>query len=101
MIVKPKNTQVLLERYEPVEEKKKSKIIRLEVQKEREEIEKMPFFMGKVVGIGKLVKQTKVGEVILYEKHIPIKFIFNGKDYHIIKEEYITAYLEEEIKAEA
>lgn len=101
MIVKPQGTQILLERYEPPKEKKKSKIIRLDEQKEREEGERMPFFQAKVIAVGQLAKYAKVGDIILYEKHVPLKFTYEGKDYQLIKEEYILTWLVPEQKAEA
>lgn len=101
MIIKPQGTTILLERYEPPKEKGKSKIIRLDEQTEREETEKMPFFQAKVIAVGQLAKYAKAGDVILYEKHTPIKFTYDGKDYQIIKEEYITAWLIPEQEAEA
>lgn len=97
----PQGFQVLLERNEPPKEKEKPKIIRLDEQKEREETEKMPFFEGKVIAVGQLCKYTKAGDIILYEKFTPIKFTYGGRDYQIIKEEYITAYLVPEEQAEA
>ena len=101
MIIKPQGTTILLERYEPPKEKEKSKIWKPDSMVEEEETKKMPFFQAKVIAVGQLAKYTKAGDVILYEKHTPIKFMYGGKDYQIIKEEYITAYLVPEQEAEA
>ena len=98
--VKPRNSQVLLEKYVPIK-KKKSKIILPDHTQERMDADDMPFLVGKVIGVGELVGNTKVGDVVLYEAHVPIIFKLQGKDYSIIKEEYITAHLEKSEKPEA
>lgn len=90
---------MLIEKYEPPE--KESKIILFDETKEALKTEEMPFLIGKILAKGQLTKYAKVGDLILFERHIPIKFTYEGKEYLIFKEEYITAFLLEEKQAEA
>lgn len=95
MIIKPQGEQILIEKYE-LTKKKKSEIIRLDAQKEEEERDEMPFLVGKVLSVGQLCKYAKVGDMILYERFVPIKFKYEGKDYQIFLEKFITAWLIDE-----
>lgn len=95
----PQGTQILIEKYEPPE--KKSDIFLFDETKEALQAEEMPFIIGKILAKGQLTKYAKVGDLILFERHIPIKFTYEGKEYLIFKEEYITAFLVSEQKAEA
>lgn len=100
MLIEPLGTQVLISKYVP-EIKKKSGIILPDDVQERFDAEKMPFLMGKVLATGQFTKYIKKGDLVIYERHTPIKFTYGGKEYEILKEEYVTARIKEDQKVEA
>ncbi len=101
MIVEALGTQVLVETYKPEIKKNKAGIILPDDVQERWDADKMPFIMGKVASIGGMVEYVKVGDIVLFERHTPVKFTYNDKDYYTIKEPYITARIKPDVKAEA
>ena len=100
MIVKPQGFQILIEKIEPPK-KEDSGIFLFDETKAELDSKDMPFLTGRVLSTGQLAKYAKVGDIILYEKHVPNDFTYEGKKYSIFKEEYITAWLVPEQKAEA
>ena len=100
MLIEPLGTQILISKYVPPLKKKSGIILPDDVQ-ERFDAEKMPFLMGKVIATGMLTKYIKKGDLIIYERHTPIKFQYGGKEFEIMKEEYVTARIKEDTKVEA
>ena len=100
MLIEPLGSQILVAKYEPQLKKKGGIILPDDVQ-ERMDADKMPFLMGKVLATGMLTKYIKKGDLVLYERHTPTKFTYGGKDYEILKEEYVTARIISETSAEA
>lgn len=85
MKIKPLGTQILVE-WE-VEEKTKSGIIIPDVVKEgRPE-------KGKVVEVGKDVKDIKKDDMILFSRYTPNELELEDKRYLVVKEEDVLAIL--------
>lgn len=101
MLIEPLGTQILIEKFAPEIKKDNKGIILPDDVQERFDAEKMPFLMGKVLGTGMLTKYIKKGDLVLYERHTPTKFTYGGKEFEILKEEYVTARIKHETEAEA
>jgi len=101
MRIEPLGTQILVEPYKPETKKDDKGIILPDDVQERYDAEKMPFIMGKVIAVGNKTIFIKSGNIVLFERHTPIKFTYNDIEYYTIKEEYLTARIVEDQKAEA
>jgi chaperonin GroES len=49
--------------------------------------------VAKVLAVGPLAKQVKVGDRILYEAYSPTEVKVDGKDYLLVREEKVLATL--------
>ncbi len=83
--LKPLGDKLVIERLEAVE-KTAGGIFIPDTAKEKPE-------QGKVVAVGKDVKEVKTGDQVLFAKYGPTEVKVNGKEYLLIKEEEILAVI--------
>ena len=85
MKIKPLADRVVVKIVEGVE-KTKSGIILPDTAKEKPE-------QGKVVAVGKDVKEVKEGDMVMFAKYGPTEVKVEGKELLVIKEEDILAII--------
>ncbi|KKN76997.1 hypothetical protein LCGC14_0364890 [marine sediment metagenome] len=101
MNLEPLGTYIIAEK-PTVDEKKHSGIILPDHVKEQLEEKESPYRTRRVVAKGALCQFLQVGDLVVYEHHVPTVFNFKGKEYEIFKEEYVTARIKiEKPKVEA
>ncbi len=81
--LKPLGDKLIIERVEAVA-KTAGGIVIPDTAKEKPE-------QGKVVAVGKDVKEVKQGDKVLFAKYSPTEVKIDGKEYLLVKEEEILA----------